>query len=50
MNLSRDQAELYAGWFRCLANPTRIQILNLLPSEPRPWPVGQIVARVDVPR
>ena len=48
MNLSREQAELYAGWFRCLADPTRIEILNLLASERRPMSVGEIVAGVEV--
>jgi DNA-binding transcriptional ArsR family regulator len=48
MNLSREQAELYAGWFRCLADPTRLEILNLLASERRPLSVGEIVAAVEV--
>jgi DNA-binding transcriptional ArsR family regulator len=48
MNLTREQAELYAGWFRCLADPTRLEILNLLASERRPLSVGEIVASVDV--
>jgi DNA-binding transcriptional ArsR family regulator len=48
MNLRRDQAELYADWFRCLADPTRIQILHLLASERRPLSVGEIVDLVDV--
>ena len=48
MNLSREHAELYAGWFRCLADPTRIQILNLLARERRPLSVGEIVDAVDV--
>lgn len=48
MNLTRDQAELYAGWFRCLADPNRLAILNLLASERRPLSVGEIVAGVDV--
>src|SRR5918996_683653 len=48
MDLSREQAELYAGWFRCLADPTRIEILNLLASERRPLSVGEIVERVGV--
>jgi DNA-binding transcriptional ArsR family regulator len=46
--MERDQAELYAGWFRCLADPTRIQILNLLARERRAMPVGEIVAAVEV--
>jgi DNA-binding transcriptional ArsR family regulator len=48
MKIARDKAELYASWFRCLADPTRIQILNLLARERRPLPVGEIVAAVDV--
>jgi DNA-binding transcriptional ArsR family regulator len=48
MDLQRDTAELYASWFRCLADPTRIQILNLLATERRPMTVGEIVAAVDV--
>ncbi len=48
MNLTREQAELYAGWFRCLADPTRLEILSLLASERRPLSVGEIVAGVDV--
>lgn len=48
MSLTREQAELYAGWFRCLADPTRLEILNLLAGERRPLSVGEIVAGVDV--
>jgi DNA-binding transcriptional ArsR family regulator len=48
MSLGREQAELYASWFRCLADPTRIQILNLLARERRPLSVGEIVAAVEV--
>jgi DNA-binding transcriptional ArsR family regulator len=48
MKLPREQAEIYAGWFRCLADPTRLEILSLLASERRPMSVGEIVADVDV--
>src|SRR5580765_4148067 len=48
MVLDRESAELYASWFRCLADPTRIQILNLLARERRPMSVGDIVAEVEV--
>jgi DNA-binding transcriptional ArsR family regulator len=48
MSLSRQQAELYASWFRCLADPTRIQILNLLARERRPLSVGEIVSASEV--
>jgi len=46
--IARNTAELYASWFRCLADPTRIQILSLLARERRPMTVGEIVDRVDV--
>ena len=48
MILERDQAELYASWFRCLADPTRIQILNLLARERCSLSVGEIVSAVEV--
>jgi DNA-binding transcriptional ArsR family regulator len=48
MKLSRDQAELYSDWFRCLADPTRLEILSLLATERRAMSVGEIVAGVDV--
>ncbi|MDP8903813.1 MAG: metalloregulator ArsR/SmtB family transcription factor [Chloroflexota bacterium] len=46
--IARATAATYAGWFRCLADPTRILILNLLATERRPMSVGEIVAAVDV--
>jgi DNA-binding transcriptional ArsR family regulator len=46
--IDRNQAEMFASWFRCLADPTRIQILSLLATERRPMTVGEIVAEVDV--
>lgn len=48
MVIRRERAELYASWFRCLADPTRIQILNMLAQEQRPLSVGEIVAAVEV--
>jgi DNA-binding transcriptional ArsR family regulator len=48
MRLTRAQAETYADWFRCLADPTRIEILNLLGRERRPLSVGEIVERLEV--
>jgi DNA-binding transcriptional ArsR family regulator len=48
MIMKREQAELYASWFRCLADPTRIQILNLLARERRALSVGEIVAAVEL--
>jgi ArsR family transcriptional regulator len=46
--LDRRLAETYAGWFRALADATRVQILNLLAERATAMTVGQIVARVPV--
>ena len=46
--LDRNVAETYAGWFRALADGTRVQILNLLASAGRAMTVGEIVERVAV--
>jgi len=46
--LDRGTAETYAGWFRALADPTRVQILNLLAAGGGPMTVGEVVERVDV--
>ena len=40
--LTRAQAEAYASWFRCLADPTRLQVLYVLASQRRPMRVGEI--------
>lgn len=41
-DLDRATAEAYASWFRCLADPTRIQILHALAASDRPLRVGEI--------
>jgi DNA-binding transcriptional ArsR family regulator len=46
--LDRQLAETYAGWFRALADATRVQILNLLAEHGEAMTVGQIVERVPV--
>src|ERR1700744_4229733 len=46
--LDRRRAETYAGWFRALADATRVQILNLLAERGAPMTVGQIVSEVPV--
>lgn len=46
--LDRITAAEFAGWFKALADPTRIQIVSLLARRARPMNVGQIVAAVDV--
>lgn len=46
--LDRVTAETYAGWFRTLADPTRVQILNLLADTGVPMTVGKIVEQTAV--
>ncbi|MEV6879432.1 metalloregulator ArsR/SmtB family transcription factor [Amycolatopsis sp. NPDC051128] len=46
--LDRVTAKTYAGWFRALADPTRVQVLSLLASTAGPMTVGEIVERVSV--
>jgi DNA-binding transcriptional ArsR family regulator len=46
--LDREVAELYAGWFRALADPTRIQIVALLAQLGRAISVGELTAALPV--
>lgn len=46
--LDRDAAELYAEWFRALADPTRVQLLAWLAAKRAPVPVGEITAVLPV--
>jgi DNA-binding transcriptional ArsR family regulator len=48
MNVSRDDATTWAGWFKALGDPTRILILHLLATEARAMNVGEIVDALDV--
>lgn len=43
--LTEVQAEEYAGWFKALAEPTRVRILHLLARNAEPLCVCDIVAR-----
>jgi DNA-binding transcriptional ArsR family regulator len=43
MDVAREQAEMWASWFRALGDPSRILILNLLATAGRPMSVGEIV-------
>ncbi|WP_405577140.1 ArsR/SmtB family transcription factor [Streptomyces sp. NBC_01092] len=47
-SLERSEAEQYAGWFKALADATRIQIVTLLARSGEPLAVGQIVEAVGV--
>ncbi len=46
--LDRGTAEMYAGWFRALADPTRVQLLALLAQSPEAVPVGELAAALPV--
>jgi ArsR family transcriptional regulator len=44
--LDQKTADEYASWFRCLADGTRVRILNIVSTEGRPMTVGEIVDRI----
>ena len=46
--LDRATAETYASWFRALADPSRVQIVEYLARQARPMPVGEIVAAIGL--
>lgn len=46
--LPRNRAREYAGWFKALADPTRIRILNLLAANGDPVCVCDIVKHFPV--
>lgn len=45
-SLDQAIADEYASWFRCLADGTRLRILNIVAIEGRPMTVGEIVDRI----
>jgi len=46
--LNRATAAEYASWFRALADPTRVQLVNLLATEAREMSVGEISDRLGL--
>src|SRR5678816_2300535 len=46
--LDRAAAQEYASWFRALADPTRVQMVELLARNRRPMSVGEIVAEMGL--
>jgi ArsR family transcriptional regulator, arsenate/arsenite/antimonite-responsive transcriptional repressor len=46
--MDRADAETYASWFACLADPTRIQLLRVLAEAPGALTVGDLVDAVGV--
>jgi ArsR family transcriptional regulator, arsenate/arsenite/antimonite-responsive transcriptional repressor len=48
MSVDRVLAEQYAGWFKCLGDATRIQILSLLASTRQAMSVRELVEALEV--
>jgi DNA-binding transcriptional ArsR family regulator len=48
MEVDREEAQLWASWFRALGDPSRILILNLLATSGRPLSVGEIVEELGL--
>jgi DNA-binding transcriptional ArsR family regulator len=48
MDADRASAEVWASWFRCLGDASRVLILNRLATARRPMSVGDVVDAVDV--
>jgi DNA-binding transcriptional ArsR family regulator len=46
--LDRSTAQEYASWFRALADPTRVQLVELLARTKGPMSVGQVVAAMGL--
>lgn len=46
--MERSTAETYASWFRCLADPTRLQLLQLLATRGDPATIGELVEALGV--
>ena len=46
--LDRSTATTYASWFRALADPSRVQIVEFLARQGRPMSVGELVSAVGL--
>jgi DNA-binding transcriptional ArsR family regulator len=46
--LDRSTAEEYASWFRALADPTRVQLVERLARSGNPMSVGEIVTEMGL--
>ena len=47
-DLTREEAEEFAGWFQCLADPTRLLVLNCVARAGGPMTVGMSPASPDM--
>ena len=48
MNVDRESAEVWASWFRCLSDPSRILLLHRLAVARRAMTVGELVEQADI--
>ena len=48
MKVDRRSAEVWASWFRCLSDPSRILLLHRLAVARRPMTVGELVEQADI--
>ena len=46
--LDRQSAQEYASWFRALADPTCVQLVEFLARSNRPMSVGELVAEMGL--
>jgi DNA-binding transcriptional ArsR family regulator len=46
--IRRADAEEWATWFRALADPTRLQVLNTIAAHEDGLTIGELVERVDI--
>ncbi len=46
--IERADAEEWAAWFRALADPTRLQVLNAIAIYGPGLTIGELVAHVDI--
>ena len=46
--MERSEAETYASWFRCLADATRLQLLQVLAGTDDALTIGELVEAVGV--
>jgi ArsR family transcriptional regulator, arsenate/arsenite/antimonite-responsive transcriptional repressor len=47
-SMERKDAETYAGWFACLADATRLQLLRVLAASGGAMTIGDLVEEVGV--
>lgn len=48
MEVDRASAAVWASWFRCLGDPSRVLLLNRLALAWRPMTVGELTELVDI--